>query len=225
MTYRHPPLAVAALLTLSISSAAAETRYVSDELVITVRSGESSQHQILRTIKSGTQMKLLESHKETGYSRIRLNDGTEGWVLSQYLTATPVTKQRLTTARRELSHAKQKIKTLSEQIKQTQYELSESEQRGQALLKQTEALEREVTHIRNIAGHAPALSDQNQALKADVIRLETMVQTLEQENLLIKDRSARDWFIAGTGVTLMGMAIGFVAYKIRSQKRSSWSEL
>ncbi len=218
-------LGALALLALAAGSANAQTRYINDELVVTIRSGQSNQHQILRTAKSGTRLELLESHKETGYSRVRLGDGTEGWVLSQYLSTTPTNKARLQTTQRKLDDAKQQINALRNQLKQTQYELSESEQRNQALLKETEALEREVTHIRNIAGHAPALSDQNQALKADVIRLETMVQTLEQENLLIKDRSARDWFIAGTGVTLMGIAIGFVAYKIRTQKRSSWSEL
>ncbi len=213
------------LLILTIGSANAETRYVSDELIITLRSGESSRHQILRTAKSGTQMELLDSHPETGYSRVRLTDGTEGWVLSQYLTTTPPAKQRLDGAHQELANSKQQINALRSQLKQTQYELSEREQRIQILLRQNESLENDIIHIRNIAGHAPALNTQNQALKADVIRLETMVQTLEQENLLIKDRSARDWFIAGTGVTIMGMAIGFVAYKMRSQKRSSWSEL
>ena len=103
--------------------------------------------------------------------------------------------------------------------------MEKSEQRNQGLLQQIQDLEKEVGHVRNIAGHAPALSDQNQTLKADVIRLETLVQTLEQENLLIKDRSSRDWFIAGTGVTLLGITIGFVAYKTRGQKRSSWSQL
>ncbi len=213
------------LLLAPSGTALAETRYVRDELVITVRSGESNRHQIIKTIKSGTAVEVLETHPDTGYSRVRLRDGTEGWVLSQYLTDRPIARQRLAAALGELERARQRIETLRKQINEGNEALARAEARNQALLKQIESLEREVSHIRNIAGHAPALSEQNQSLKADVIRLETMVQTLEQENMLLKDRSARDWFIAGTGVTLLGMAIGFVAYKIRGQKRSSWSEL
>ncbi len=216
-------LTAASLITTN--TAYAQTRYVHDELVITVRSGESSQHKILRTIKSGTALELLESHPDTGYSLIRLKDGTEGWVLSRYLTRQPIAKTRLATARRELQQAQLQNRNLEQALSQTQQQLQKSEARNASLLKRVDDLEKEINRIRNLAGHAPALSEQNQALKADLIRLETLVQTLEQENMLIKDRSARDWFIAGTGVTLMGMAMGFVAHKIRSRKRSSWREL
>ena len=207
------------------NSAHAQTRYVNDELVITVRSGESSQYQILRTIKSGTSLKVLETHPDTGYSRVRLNDGTEGWVLSRYLTPQPIAKARLEAVRRELQQTQQQNRNLTQTLSQTQQQLQQSEERNAALQKKIEDQNKEISRIRNLAGHAPALSEQNQTLKADLIRLETLVQTLEQENMLIKDRSARDWFIAGTGVTLMGMAMGFVAHKIRSRKRSSWREL
>lgn len=216
---------LAAACVATTNNAYAQTRYVNDELVITVRSGESSQHQILRTIKSGTEVELLETHPDTGYARVRLNDGTEGWVLSRYLTRQPIAKTRLDTVRRELQQTQQQKRNLEQTLSQTQQQLQQNEERSAMLQKKIDDLEKEVSRIRNLAGHAPALSDQNQALKADLIRLETLVQTLEQENMLIKDRSARDWFIAGTGVTLMGMAMGFVAHKIRSRKRSSWREL
>ena len=47
--------------------AAAETVYVSDQLLITFRQGKSSEHKILKTLKTGTPMEILEREAGDNY--------------------------------------------------------------------------------------------------------------------------------------------------------------
>ena len=66
--------------------AAAETMYVSDQLLITLRRGKSTEHKILNTLKTGTPLEILDREEKDNYVKVRLQSGEEGYVLSQYLT-------------------------------------------------------------------------------------------------------------------------------------------
>ena len=74
---------------------AAEYRYVTDEFKIMMRTGESSGHKIKRTMVSGTQLELISSNSETGYSKVRLPSGVEGFVLTRQLLTEPVARDKL----------------------------------------------------------------------------------------------------------------------------------
>ncbi len=201
------------------------TFYVDDELTITVRSGESTSHQILRTIKSGTALTITETHPDTGYSKAILNDGTEGWVLTRFLSKTPV-------ARDQLAQAQKRIGQLEKRLGDAEKELKELKQKFQntssSLDKQTgdyEKTQKELDHIRTVSANAIALDSENKELKTELIYLETETQALEQQNAALQDSSARNWFITGTAVMLIGIIIGLIAPKLRVQKKSSWGDL
>ena len=97
----------------------AETQYVSDHLVITVRTGQGAQFQIIKTLESGEHVEVLET-TDTGYTRIETSDGTEGWVRTQYLATEPVAKEKLERAEAQLL----KTKTSLSKIKESYAELS-----------------------------------------------------------------------------------------------------
>ena len=65
--------------------AQAQTRYVSDKLVITFRTGPGNQFNIVRNLTSGNRVEVLEELADEGYTHVRLPDGSEGYVLTQYL--------------------------------------------------------------------------------------------------------------------------------------------
>ena len=66
-------------------NAVAETRYVSDTLEITMRSGKGTNFGITRMLRSGTPVEVLEVDKKSGYTQVRTKSGKEGWVLSRFL--------------------------------------------------------------------------------------------------------------------------------------------
>jgi len=62
-------------------------------------------------------------------------------------------------------------------------------------------------------------------LKNKIVGYERQSQSLLQENQSLKDRTARDWFMVGAGVILLGMIIGLIIPRIRWRKKSSWDSL
>ena len=97
-------------LLLPILVQAQNTQYVSDHLVITMRSGQGSQYQILKTLPSGTRLEVLET-SDTGYTKVRNAEGVEGWVLSRYLSPEPIAKEKLAVAQGRLQRLKEKNKS------------------------------------------------------------------------------------------------------------------
>ena len=82
-------------------------RYVSDNLAITMRSGKSNEHRIIRSLDSGTKLRVLS--KDKNYTKVRTEKGDVGWVLSRYLVNEPV-------ARIVLPPIKEKLAKLETQL-------------------------------------------------------------------------------------------------------------
>lgn len=77
---------VSLLLALALPLAAqAKTVYVSDELVITMRTGKGPGFKIIDYLETGTPLEVLQ--EEDNYTKVRTSAGKEGWVLSRYVTA------------------------------------------------------------------------------------------------------------------------------------------
>ena len=93
---------VSCLLILS-GNAVAETRYVSDTLEITMRSGKGTSFGITRMLRSGTPVEVLNVDKKSGYTQVRTNSGKEGWVLSRFLMKGQAARERLATAEKKLA--------------------------------------------------------------------------------------------------------------------------
>ena len=83
------------LLFFLAGNAVAETRYVSDVLEITMRSGKGTSFGITRMLRSGTAVQVLEVDKKSGYTQVRTKSGKEGWVLSRFLMNGRAARERL----------------------------------------------------------------------------------------------------------------------------------
>jgi SH3 domain protein len=213
------------LFTLALAlgtSALAETRYVSDNLEITMRSGKGNSFSILRMLSSGTPVEVLEVDKDDGYTRVRTSNGKEGWVLTRYLMRTQAARDRLADTQKQLAEMeleKRKLETAmaemtdSKKALSTQLTTLDSEHRKTS---------QELAEIKRTASSALALDSENKELKGRVVGLERQLQTLQQENEGLRDRTARDWFMVGAGVILLGIIVGLVIPRIRWRRKSSW---
>jgi len=90
---------VVLVLALLSPFALAATQYISDELTVPLRRGASNAHKIIHAgLPSGTPLEVIGEDKDAGFTQVRLQNGTEGWVPTQYLVAEPVARDRLTVA-------------------------------------------------------------------------------------------------------------------------------
>jgi SH3 domain protein len=206
-------------------SAFAETRYVSDRLEIQIRSGKGTQFKILRMLPSGTPLEVLEVDQENGYSRVRAPSGVEGWVLNRYLMKGQAARDRLANAEKQLARLELENRKLKTSFDELQKAKGDTDQERSALNKKNRQITQELEEIRRTASSALAIDSENKDLKSKIVAYERQLQTLQQENEGLKDRTARDWFMVGAGVVLLGMIIGLIIPRIRWRKKSSWDTL
>lgn len=70
----------------------AETLYVTDRILLGIHQLADEQSPILKSIPSGSVVTVIS--KQGGFTNIRIEDGTQGWVVANFLVATkPATKQ------------------------------------------------------------------------------------------------------------------------------------
>jgi SH3 domain protein len=215
------------LLTLVCSTcllsaiARAETNYISDQLEVTLRSGKSTSHSILRMLRSGTPVEVLEKDKESGYSLVRAQ-GKEGWVLSRYLMKGPVPRDQLVAAEKKLAELELENRKLMTAMQSLKSEKGEIEKANSSMDADYRKVSQELAEIKRTASSALVIDSENKDLKSRLVALERNLQTLQQENESLKDRTARDWFMLGAGVLLIGILVGLVIPRIRWRKKSSW---
>ena len=208
------------MLVLSFS-VQAKTQYVSDHLVITVRTGQGKQFQIIKTLESGDHVKVLEE-TDTGYTQVETSDGTEGWVRTQYLVEKPVASEILVKTEAKLKRVRTALKNLKSEfagISEAHKILSDTQSKLSTDKKQ---LDSELAHLNEIAKKPIVLDRQNRKLQQKNVTLEKDLQRLNQENHSLKDRSQREWFIAGALVLFGGLILGLLIPKLRNRKRSTW---
>jgi len=214
------------VLVAAISGLAqAETRYVSDRLEIQMRTGKGTQFKILRMLPSGTALEVLEVDQQNGYSRVRSAGGVEGWVLNRYLMKGKAARDRLAEAEKELARLELENRKLSGSVGELKNAKGSIDQERGSLSKENRKLSQELEAIRRTASSALAIDAENKDLKSKIVAYERQAQTLKQENEGLKDRTARDWFMVGAGVIILGMIIGLIIPRIRWRKKSSWDTL
>lgn len=208
------------LLCAVATAGLAETNYVDDTLVITLRTGQGNTYQILRTLTSGTALEILEHDDK--YVRVRTPDGAEGWVLAQYLTPTPVARDRLAQAEQRLARFETENQQLKKELTALRSEKRTVEGEHKQVSSTAEKLQAELERLKTVAARPLELEKQNQEMGKRLQELELNARMLSEENTALRDRANRDWFLAGAGVLFGGMLLGLLLPKLR--KRQSWSD-
>jgi SH3 domain protein len=215
VTLKRAVLCVGLLLvSAGIAVAADKTVYVIDQITITLRAGQGTQHQILRTLPSGSPLQILSMNEETGYTHVRTKDGVEGWVLSQYLIDEPTSKIKLTAAEQKLARFDAEKKELEARIEALTTERDALDQEKKALAEERDRL----------LASGPAPGATGSAAPAEVpasLPPEKEAEMLRQENQMLKERSKKDWFIAGGVVAIGGVLFGLILSRLRV-RRSGW---
>lgn len=201
-------IALVALLALPAISAA-ETRFV--EVEVTLRSGQGTEFSIVRMIRSGSAVEVLQEDRQKGYTKIRIPGGVEGWVLSRYLTDNPVGAEQLVAARQRV-----------DQLTRENKELTGERNR---YMKEADSLAEDLARVKDLSANALSLEETNKQLRSTLIRNQETIDQLQSENMRLSSKATRDWFVAGGGVLALGIFLGVVLPRIRWRRRRSWSDL
>ena len=200
-------LGLVLLVCLFSASVYGETMYVSDILKLTLRTGPSIENKIISVLESGQVMEVIKFGDE--WSRVQLPNGKEGWVLSRYLTTRETNNIKL--ERLEAKHKNLMIQAaeLLEENNRLQRENAKLSTEFKANQKQLakiqtdyEALKAEAADFLTLKTNFNRATSQLAEQTAKANQLEEQVSSLEM-NAYIK------WFLAGSGVLIIGFLIGF----------------
>ena len=218
---RHTLLLVT-LLVAATSLLAADTRYISDEFEVTMRSGTSTSNSIMRLLRSGESVIVLEQDLATQYSLVETDDGEKGYVLTRFLMEVPAARQSLQELRTR--HA-QKLTRLDEQdgqIAELEKSLQQERADNDALKTTLRASEQELTEVRGAAENTLNILEQNKRLQTVVDELRQEKTELSDTNAELSDSTQIDWFVRGGAVSLIAFVIGILVTRIRWRKQDSW---
>lgn len=209
-------------LTLAIPVQAAETKYVIDEILITMRTGMGSEFQILRTLPSGTALEILQINDAAGYALARTKSGAEGWVLTQYLSDKPIHRDRLAAAKSRVAALEKENNQLKSSSNKLGKQSGELEKEWKNLSVENEKLKKELSKVKEVSRQPLKIAEENKKLKTESMSIEKEVNMLRQENQVLTDRSAKEWLLVGAGILFIGIIFGLVFPKFRSSRKSGW---
>jgi SH3 domain protein len=130
---------VIGLLVLLPMSVAAETGYVTDRLMLGLHQAADTSDRPFRSLESGTRFEVLSGDRL--YARVRLEDGTEGYVKAAYVVYEPPAKLIV-------DQAQARVERLTTELEEAKAAFAEPAAVIDSLKAETEVLESELEAAR-----------------------------------------------------------------------------
>jgi len=221
-------------LTVTIKSVFAETRYVSDKLIISVRDGQNQDDNVLGYIRTGTAVDVLE--EKGRYLRIKTEDGLEGWVQTQYIISEKPKGRIIEDLRNEINDLNKKIEfskneqgSLSDKllvtkqiyevrIKELEQELNINQKNTAKAKNELIELNKKYKKLLSKSENADELIRKLEKSKKLDSKLKTEISNLKKDSQNPLKSSIIKPFLAGAGVFFVGFILGGLARRKKSSK-------
>jgi len=191
----------------------AETRYVTDLLKLPLRTGPSTEYKILDLVKSGQQLEVVEPGKD--WSQVRLPNGKEGYVLNRYLVGQPTSAVQLAKLQVKYTSLRQQATALIEENSR----FKEENKTFKSTLDSNETalnkLETDYKELKTGAAEFLNLKKKYKEVSTKLAEQTKKANTLDKELSGLEMNQYIKWFLAGSGVLLVGFIIGFSARRGR----------
>lgn len=203
-------------LLLTATLVTAETRYVSEGLSITLRTGPGANRKIIAMLPVGRSVEVVTPGEE--WTEVRMSNGKQGWALTRYLTAKePASKvlallqQKYSRLFEDYESLKKKSTQLSSEGKGLVGELAETQEALSKLTHEHETLIKESKQFLSLkAKYAKAVKESQQARKeADEIK---------EQYKELSYSEVKTGMLIGGGMIILGFLAGYI---LKRPKRRS----
>jgi len=212
------------LLVMSISPAAsAQTAYVSDQLKIPLRSGASSGHRIIKFLRSGTRLTVVDT--EGDYTEVEVSGGKSGWVLSADIMDIPSGRDRIVVVNKKLAESRSQVKELKSTVAELKSEIRQLKNEKGTLQNERTNLSNSLEDLKITAANPVALSKKNKQLKKELGKANANVEMLDKDNQQLRSNVMQEWFVIGGAVAIGSLILGIILTRINwRRKRDSWGD-
>jgi SH3 domain protein len=208
---------VGVILILMYTEVRAEIMYVSEISKITSRAGPGIEYKVISEIRTGQPVEITQQGR--WWTRIRLSDGREGFVLSRFLTKKKPNQLLLDELKEKYQTLKLKVKALREENKKQR---DEKKRLLAELTGKKEILEQLTKSYETLMAESPRFIDLRENYRKKVSQLEDQTKNAEKyEEALSQFRRDQifKWMLTGVGLLLMGFLIGMISN--RQRRRSA----
>lgn len=183
--------------------------YVADSVDISMRSGPEVNYRIIRMLKSGMKLRVLEKNGN-GWSRVRDENDKDGWILDRYLTDKVPASLRVA----ELEQTMESLRVERDALEKKFNEVRQSNQ----ILNQDRA---ELERLRSLMQNTLKVDNENKQLKIKFEQMNNELMHALDEKRLLERQSDTSFFVSGATVLGLGMLAGFILAKKRRNPYSS----
>ena len=212
------------LLCLALSSAAhaqSDIVYVADDYNLTLWNSPSYSGKI-KSLPTGTPLTLLSDMTHTGFVKVRLIDGTEGFIKSKYTKKEAPEHDRDDIAAKNIAALQTENAKLQAELKAAKEVITPGTTLEQSLANERDKLSRELNELKKISGSAVQLKNERDELQERFVNVERDLQQVKLENQALQDTANQDWFLYGGILALVGVVLGFILPKLSWRRKNSW---
>ena len=205
---------------------AQDTQYISDMVLVPVRSGAGSQFRIVnRGLPSGTALLVYAQSDDGEWTEVETRGGTRGWIPTQYLQKEPPAGILINDMRLELEQVRGERDRVVSQLNQSSSEVDEADETIVSLTTRLESTEAELTEVKRVPAAALDLDLMNQQLVAELESERSDADLLRLENVRLRERIANNQIMDGALAVLLGVILAVVAPRLwpKKKRQDGWS--
>lgn len=226
-------LAVLAVAVLAPAWGGAETRYITDVLLVNLREAPQANAPTIRLLRTGEALQVLDSRP--GFLRVRTGQGEEGWVAEQYAAAEAPAAVVAARLQEEISRLRNRLRTLEEDrdrataqleaarraqassMAELQHELAAVRGEADQAARELQEVRQRYEHLLQASQNVAEVTEERDRLRVQTGELREAVGLLEAEKSALLRSWAVWWFLAGAGVLLLGWVLGALTRKKKSR--------
>jgi SH3 domain protein len=199
---------------LMVIPAHSETTYITDEIRVMVRSDAGVDRRIIAMPKSGTRVEVLEE-SEDGWSKVRLPNEKEGWILSRYLSAGLPNKEVIAKLKSENQALRQRAKTTSEESVLLKKERNDFQKALAMQTKTAKTLKESYETLKKGSSEYLSLKASYDKVSEDLETRTKRLAELEEKLRALQESQTLRWFLGGAAVLFVGFIVGFMVRRPR----------
>ena len=199
------------------ASVQAQSMYVGEIIEITLRTGPGIDHKVIAMVKSGQPLTILETGPE--WTKVRLPNDKEGYVLSRFLTNKKPNELLLDELKEKYNELESQLNTIREENEKQQSE-------NDRLLSELAAKEEQLSELTQSYDALKADSAEFLDLKtnyknttAQLAEQAQRAEQFEEAYTRVQKRQIFRWVLTGAGILLVGFLIGMSSK--RQRRRST----
>lgn len=195
----------------------AKSMYITDRIEVGLRSGTGIEQRIITMVKTGDRLEVLEGDKN--WSKVRLPDGTTGWLATRFLVdqirATPAMDPKFQEELRQLKETNQNLIQEKDGLLQEKNRLLQKLEEANKLI---HTLQKEKTKL--LPPDFADLKSKNDELSKEVTLYKKQLADLGRKEKGAPHEDRITWFLTGAAVLVLGLLLGwFIARGRRKPHR------